>query len=89
MLFLEANNALTFLNNDIMPFTDSAISLDLTNREVVIVAEADFVHPVLAGLNSDFTYWPSFVKDNLLVALVDARVSCERRCHPVVQMKLH
>ena len=72
-----------------MPLTDTAVSLDLTNREIILIAELNLVHPVLAGFNAHFANSARLIKHDLLVALVHTGVAGERRHHTVVKMELH
>ena len=78
MFLLEAHNALTLFENDIMPFAHSAVSLHFSNGEVVLVAEPNLVDPVLAGLDTNFADGPILIEYDLLIALVDARVASKR-----------
>ena len=55
-----------------MPLADSTVGLDLTDGEVVLIAEADLVDPVLACLDAHFADCARFVKNDGLIALVDA-----------------
>ena len=72
MLFLEAHDAFAFLEHDIVPLANTAVSFYLADREVVLVAEANLVDPVLAGLDPHFAYGAILVEHHLLVALVDS-----------------
>ena len=72
MLFLEAHDAFAFLEHDIVPLANTAVGFYLANREVVLVAEADLVDPVLACLDAHFADCARFVKNDGLIALVDA-----------------
>ena len=89
VLFLEAHNALAFLQNDVVPLSHSTVCFDFANGEIVLVAEANLVDPVLGGLDADFADGAVLVDDHLLVALVDAGVACERRRHAIRQVELH
>ena len=72
MLFLEAHDAFAFLEHDIVPLANTAVGFYLADREVVLVAEADLVDPVLAGLDPHFANGAILVEHHLLVALVDS-----------------
>ena len=89
MLFRKADDAFTLLQHYIMPLTNPAISLDLANREIVLIAETNLVDPVLACLQAYFSDGTCLVKNNSLVALVDAGVAGEGRHHAVAEMELH
>lgn len=70
MLFLEADDAFALFQNYVMPFTDATISLDLCDREIVLVAEADLVDPVLARLDTNLSNATRLVNNDRLVTLV-------------------
>ena len=53
MFLLEANNTLTLLKDYIVPVAHSTVSLDFTDCIVILVQEANLVHPVFACLDSD------------------------------------
>ena len=72
MFFLEAHDAFSLFEHDIVPLAYTAVSLYLADREVVLVAEANLVDPVLAGLDADFANRAILVEHHLLVALVDS-----------------
>ena len=72
MFLLEAHNAFTSLEHDIVPLSHTAVGLYLADREVVLVAEANLIDPVLASLDADFANLAILVEYHLLVALVDS-----------------
>lgn len=72
MFLLEAHNTFTPLEDDIVPLAYTAVGLYLADREVVLVAKANLVDPVLAGLDADFANVAILVEYHLLVALVDS-----------------
>lgn len=72
MLLLEADDALALFEDDVVPLAHSAVSLDLANGEVVLVAEANLVDPVLAGLDTYLSDGSVPVEHYLLITLVDA-----------------
>ena len=72
MFFLEAHDALALLEHDIVPLANTAVGFYLADREVVLVAEANLVDPVLAGLDPHFADGAILVEHHLLVALVDS-----------------
>ena len=77
MLFLEANDALSFFEYNIMPLSNTTIGLHLAYCEVSLVAETNLVYPVLARLDSHFPDRARLVQHDLLITLVDARVASE------------
>ncbi len=73
MLLLEANDTFSFLEGNIVPVADSTVCLDLAHHEVILIAEAYLVDPVLAGLDPDFADGtPSCEQVHRRLALVDA-----------------
>ena len=62
-----------------MPLTNTTVSLHLTNRVVVLIAEANFIHPVLARLQSYLADGAVGWQVANLIAFVDARVTREGR----------
>jgi len=89
VLFLEADDALALNQLNIVPFADPAVSLDFSDREIVLVAETDLVDPVFACLDAYLSDGAALFEHHLLVALVDAGVSGEGRRHAVAQVELH
>ena len=89
MLLLEANDALTLLEYDIVPLAHATICLHLADREFVLVAEPDFVHPVLARFDTNLADRAIGWQIHTRIALVDTGVSCEGRGETVAQMELH
>ena len=53
MLFLESNDALTLLKDNVMPFSHPAVSFNLTDRIVILVTETDLIDPILTGFDSN------------------------------------
>lgn len=72
MLCLEPDNTFTFFKNDVVPFTNATVSLDLPNRIIILVTEADFINPVLTGLYSYLANRAIRRQMANLIALVDA-----------------
>lgn len=79
MLGLEANDSFTLLQDEIVPLTNTTVSLHLANRVVVLVAEANLIDPVLACLQSYLANGAVGRQVANLIAFVDARVPRERR----------
>ena len=79
MLGLEANDSFALLQDEIVPLTNTAVSLHLTNCVVVLIAEANLIHPVLACLQSYLANRAVGWQVANLIAFVDARVPRERR----------
>ena len=79
MLGLESNDSFTLLQYEIVPLTNTTVSLHLANRVVVLVAEANLIHPVLACLQSYLANRAVGRQVANLIAFVNARVPCERR----------
>ena len=80
MLGLEADDALTFFQNEIMPFSDATVSLHLPNRVVVLITEANLIDPILACFQTYLSNRSIRRQMTNLVAFADARVSSEGRC---------
>ena len=80
MLGLEANDSLTFFQNEIVPFSNATVSLHFTNRVVVLITEANLIDPILACFQSYLSNWSIRRQMTNLVAFADARVSSEGRC---------
>lgn len=54
MLFLKSNDALTLLEEHVVPLADPTVCFHLADRVVVLIAESNLIDPVLACFDANF-----------------------------------
>jgi hypothetical protein len=72
MFCLKPDDAFTFFKNDVVPLTNTTVSLDLPNRIIILVTEADFIYPILTGFHTYLANGAILRQITNLIALVDA-----------------